>query len=119
MEFYRTVFGGELTLMTFAEGGMADDPADKDKIMHGQLVAPNGYWLMGADTPGHMEFKPGNTMSVSLSGDDDAELRGYWQKLIDGGTINVPLEIAPWGDAFGMLVDKFGISWLVNITAKR
>ena len=62
-----------------------------------------------------MEFSPGGNVSVSLSGDDEAELRGYWDKLADGATITVPIDKAPWGDTFGMLVDKFGISWLVNI----
>lgn len=119
MEFYRSVFGGELTMMTFGEGGMAQDAGSKDLIMHSQLVSPSGYWLMGSDTPPGMERNPGSTISVSLSGgnDSDTELRGYWTKLAEGGTIGVPLEVAPWGDAFGMLVDRFGISWMVNIAA--
>lgn len=116
MEFYKSVFGGELTLTTFGEGRMADDPAEADKVMHSQLVVPNGYWLMGSDTPRSMGApRPNGT--VSLSGDDDATLRGYWNKLSDGATITVPLAAAPWGDSFGMLVDKFGTSWLVNIAA--
>ncbi|MDB5540608.1 MAG: hypothetical protein JWQ89_2335 [Devosia sp.] len=117
MEFYKSVFGGDLTINTFADGGMPHEPADKDKVMHGQLVAPNGYWLMGSDTPPGMPFTPGSTMTVSLSGDDDAELRGYWTKLTDGASIGVPLEKAPWGDSFGMLTDRFGTPWMVNITA--
>lgn len=118
MDFYKSVFGGDLTVSTFGEGGMAQDPAEKDLVMHAQLVAPNGYWLMGSDTPAHMgEPKPNS--SVSLSGDDDSELRGYWDKLSAGGTITVPLEKAPWGDSFGMLVDKFGTPWLVNIAGQH
>lgn len=116
MDFYKSVFGGELTINSYADGGIPHEPADKDKVMHGQLVAPNGYWLMGADTPPGMPFTPGSTMTVSLSGDDDAELRGYWNKLSAGATIGVPLEKAPWGDSFGMLTDKFGTPWMVNIT---
>ena len=54
-------------------------------------------------------------MSLSGPNEDDATLRGYWEKLADGGTIVQPLEVAPWGDAFGMLVDRFGVTWLVNI----
>jgi len=119
MEFYRSVFGGNLEVSTFGDGNMAQDPSDKDKIMHSMLTAPNGFVLMGSDTPAHMEFKPGNTMTVSLSGDDDAELRGYWNKLADGGTVGYPLEKAPWGDSFGMLTDKFGTPWMVNITAPK
>jgi PhnB protein len=74
---------------------------------------------MGSDTPDRMEFKPGNTMTVSLSGDDEALLRGYWDKLSPGATISMPLEKAPWGDSFGMLVDKFGTPWMVNISGAR
>lgn len=116
MDFYTSVFGGELTISTFGEGGMPHDPADQDKIMHAQLTSPSGYWLMGSDTPPGVPFNPGNTISVSLSGDNEAELRGYWDKLSVGGTVMMPLEKAPWGDSFGMLSDKFGTSWLVNIT---
>jgi PhnB protein len=114
LEFYRGVFGGELTLSTFGESGMADGP-DADKIMHGQLETPAGYTLMAADTPAGMERTVGTNMSVSLSGDDTEELRGYFDKLSDGGTVTMPLEKQMWGDEFGMCVDPFGVSWMVNI----
>ena len=115
MEFYQGVFGGELTMSTYKEFNVSQDPAEDDKIMHGMLEAPNGMVLMGADTPNAMEYTPGNTISVSLSGDDEAELRGYYDKLKEGGTETMPLAKAPWGDSFGMLQDRFGIAWLVNI----
>jgi PhnB protein len=115
MEFYHSVFGGELTMNTFAELQASDDPAEADKIMHSQLQTGSGLTLMAADTPNSMELNPGNDHSVSLSGEDEAELRGYWDKLSDGGTLVMPLEKAPWGDHFGMCVDKFGTSWMVNI----
>ncbi|MHA7133727.1 VOC family protein [Oerskovia turbata] len=121
IEFYRDVFGGEVTISTFAEFQAAEDPADADKVMHSQLEAPNGLVLMAADTPSSMEVPTGAGFSISLSGDadDDAVLRGYWDKLSSGGTVTVPLEVAPWGDAFGMCVDRFGVSWLVNIAAAQ
>jgi PhnB protein len=121
IEFYRDVFGGELTISTFADFQAADDPADADKVMHSQLEAPNGLVLMAADTPSSMEYSSGSSISVSLSGEqaDDGELRGYWDKLSSSGTVTVPLEVAPWGDAFGMCVDRFGVSWLVNIAAAQ
>jgi PhnB protein len=115
MEFYHSVFGGELTTSTFAEFNASDDPAEQDKIMHSMLEADNGLVLMGSDTPNSMEYSPGNNIAVSLSGDDDATLRGYWEKLSADGTVMMPLNKAPWGDSFGMCVDKFGIPWLVNI----
>ena len=115
MEFYRTVFGGELTMSTSGEFQASQDPAEQGKIMHAQLVSADGLTLMASDTPNAMEYTPGNNYSVSLSGDDESELRGYWDQLSDGGTVVMPLDKAPWGDAFGMCVDRFGVSWLVNI----
>ena len=117
MEFYASVFGGKLDVSTFKEGQASQDPSEDDKVMHAMLVADNGFVIMGADTPSSMEYEPGARISMSLSGDDEAELRGYWDKLREGGTETMPLEKAPWGDTFGMLRDKFGIDWLVNITA--
>ncbi len=115
MDFYQSVFGGDLTRSTFAEMHASQDPDEQDKIMHSMLVTPNGLTLMAADTPNSMELRPGNNYSVSLSGDDDAELRGYWSALAERGTVTMALEKAPWGDSFGMCVDDFGVAWMVNI----
>jgi len=115
MNFYQTVFGGELNVSTFGDYQASQDPAEQDKVMHAMLVGDNGLVLMGADTPNSMDFTPGNNYSVSLSGEDEALLRGYWDKLSDGATVTMPLEKAPWGDTFGMLTDKFGVAWLVNV----
>jgi PhnB protein len=71
---------------------------------------------MGSDTPPGTAFTPGSNFSVSLSGDDADELRGYWERLSEGGTVAVPLEKQMWGDEFGMCADRFGVSWMVNIT---
>lgn len=119
MEFYKSVFGGELTINTFKDGGMPHDPAEADKVMHSMLVADNGMRLMASDTPTSMHYNPGTNISVSLSGDNEEELKGYWDKLSDGATIGMLLEKAPWGDTFGMLTDKFGIQWMVNIAGKK
>jgi PhnB protein len=115
MEFYKSVFGGTLTLNTFGEFGMQDSP-EADKIMHGMLETDSGYALMAADTPPGMEYNPGTNISVSLSGDDADELRRHWEKLSAGGTISVPMEKQMWGDEFGACVDQFGIGWMVNIS---
>jgi PhnB protein len=120
MTFYKSVFGGDLVLSSFGDFQASQDPSEADKIMHGMLTTDKGMVLMGADTPSSMDYTPGNTMSVSLSGDDEAELRGYWDKLSgDGGSVTVPLEPAPWGDTFGMCTDRFGIAWLVNIAGSQ
>jgi PhnB protein len=115
MEFYHSVFGGELTVNTFEEFGASDDPAEGKKVMHSMIVTDDGMALMASDTPNQMEYNPGSTISISLSGDDDAKLRGYWEKLSADGNVVMPLEKAPWGDTFGMCTDKFGTAWMVNI----
>ncbi|WP_020385429.1 VOC family protein [Kribbella catacumbae] len=113
-EFYQAVFGGELAMNTFGEFGAAEG-GGADKIMHAMLETPQGYTLMGSDTPAELEFKAGTTMSVSLSGDNADELRGFYDKLSDGGTVTMPLEKQMWGDEFGMVNDQFGVTWMINI----
>ena len=115
MKFYRSVFGGQLDLSTFGESGMTDDPAAADKVMHAMLDTGTGLVLMGSDTPPGMEYQEGMRISISLSGDDETTLRGYWDALTEGGTVALPLERAPWGDSFGMCTDRFGVAWMVNI----
>jgi PhnB protein len=113
MEFYKSVFGGDLTLNTFGEYGTQGDEANK--IMHAQLETDDGYTLMGADTPEGMTHNAGDTITVSLSGDDAESLRGYWEKLSEGGNVTMPLEKQMWGDEFGMCTARFGIPWMVDI----
>lgn len=118
--FYHSVLGGELTINTFGESGMSDDPAEQDKVMHASLICANGMTLMASDTPPGMgDPATQSNIAVSLSGDDEGELRNYWDGLSTEGTTTMPLEKAPWGDTFGMLTDKFGINWMVNIVSPR
>ena len=118
MQFYEQVFGGDLTLSTFGEFGDPNAPGG-DKIMHSQLETSSGFTIMGADTPPGQEYDPGNNFAVSLSGEDGGELRGYWDRLSDGGNVTVPLEKQMWGDEFGMCVDRFGTPWMVNISQQQ
>jgi len=113
MEFYHSIFGGELTVSTFGEFG-APDPDLANKVMHAMLANDAGYTIMGSDVAPGMEYHPGNTSTVSLSG-DDAVLREYFEKLAEGGTVTMPLEKQMWGDEFGQLTDRFGVPWMVNI----
>jgi len=115
MEFYHSVFGGKLDMMTFKDYQASHDPSEDDKIMHSSLEA-DGMTFMASDTPNDMDYQPGTNFNMSLSGDDEGALRGYFEKLQDGGTVMMPLEKAAWGDTFGMLTDKFGVRWLVNIS---
>lgn len=117
MEFYREVFGGDLQIMTFAQMGVEGDEANK--IMHASLTTPGGFALMGSDTPEEMEYTPGGNVSVSLSGDDADDLRRYFTGLSEGADVAMPLSVQMWGDEFGMLTDKFGTRWMVNIATSE
>jgi PhnB protein len=119
IEFYHSIFGGNLSMVSYKDGGTPHAPADADKIMHAMLVADNGMMLMAADSPPEIPHTPGNNISISLSGENGEELTAYWKKLSSGATIGMPLDKAPWGDTFGMLTDKFGIGWMVNIVAQQ
>ena len=116
MEYYQSVFGGDLQMQTFKEFNASEDPTEGDKIMHAVLEADDGIYFMASDTPNQMDYTPGSNFNMSLSGEDEGKLRGYYEKLSQGGTVTMPLDTAPWGDVFGMLVDRFGVSWLVNIS---
>jgi PhnB protein len=110
LEFYHSVF---------KEFNMSKGPADENLVMHGQLETDDGLTLMASDTPDWMEYRPGTNFSVSLSGDNEPELTDYFGKLSAGGTVTQPLTKAMWGDSFGMVTDKFGVGWMVNIAALK
>lgn len=119
MEFYKYVFGGDLRMSTFKEFNASGGPDEDNKIMHAELNTGSGIDFMASDTPRRMEYHPGTSINMSLSGDDEAELNGYFNKLSAGGQVTQPLVKATWGNSFGMCTDKFGINWFVNITAKK
>lgn len=114
MEFYHSVFGGQLRINTFGEFG-SSDPAIADKVMHAMLTTDQGYILMASDIAPGMPYNPGNTITCSLSGDPGEGLEQAWEQLSDGGTITMPFEKQVWGDVYGMCIDKFGIPWMVDI----
>lgn len=114
MEFYRDVLGGELSTSLFSD--FSDDPSVADKVMHAQLETDGGLTLMASDVPPGSEHRPGNNIAISLSGDDADALRGYWERLSDGGQVTVQLEKQMWGDEYGSCVDRFGVEWMVNIS---
>ncbi|WP_394621217.1 VOC family protein [Lentzea sp. JNUCC 0626] len=113
MEFYHSIFGGELKMNTFGEFGMQDTP-QADQIMHAQLETELGYTIMASDTPPGMDYQPGARVTMSLSGDEEV-LRTYFTKLAEGGKVGTPLEKQMWGDEYGDLVDQYGVNWMVNL----
>ena len=112
LEFYKSVFGGDLEIMTFGE--MGDDGPEKDNVMHGFLKTPQGFELMAADAPDKMGLASETFVTISLSG-DDPQLREFWSRLSDGGKVDVPFEKQMWGDEFGECTDKFGVRWSVDL----
>ncbi len=115
MAFYQSVLGGQLTVSTFGDFHSFEDSAEQEKVMHAQLETGDGLVLMAADTPPGIEYKPQAGVSVALTGDDEARLRGFWEGLSEGGTVVMPFAPAPWGATFGMCVDRFGTTWMVNL----
>jgi PhnB protein len=116
LDFYADVFGGSPTISTFGEFGQSGFQADQ--VMHGQLETPLGFTIMAADGSSEEGPVTGGAISMSLSGDDAEELRRYWERLAEGGTVRMPLEKQVWGDEFGECVDRFGLRWLVNISGR-
>ncbi|WP_375430387.1 VOC family protein [uncultured Friedmanniella sp.] len=114
LDFYRSVFGGELSVSTFGEFGMEGMPPDQ--VMHGQLTTPKGFTLMVSDTPEQMPLHEGSSITIAITGDDVEDLTGYFAALAEGGTITVALKKQMWGDRYGSVTDKFGIEWMANIS---
>lgn len=118
MKFYQSVLGGELTMQTFGESGIPSSPEDKDKIIHADLK--NGdLSFMASDGNKEHPVHMGDNISMSISGDDGATLKRYFEGLSAGGKVTMPLEKQFWGDTFGMLIDKFGVQWMVNISSGK
>lgn len=116
LEFYQGVFGGELSLDTFeAFPDMGVPPEEATLIMHGQLETPDGFVLMAADTPSTMPYAKPAGVAVSVSGDDESGLEGFFTGLAEGGTVTMPFETPPWGGRFGMVTDRFGVDWMVAL----
>lgn len=114
LTFYHSLFGGELSIMTYGDMGMEGEQAGQ--VMHGSITNPGGITLMASDGAPGEKLVRGNASNLSLSGDDDAGLRGWFETLADGGEVHVALEKQMWGDVFGQVQDRFGVIWLVNIT---
>lgn len=119
MEFYKSIFGGTLTISTFKEYGMSSKPEEDNLVMHAMLEAENGITFMGSDTPAGMPYESGARISMTINGYDKEEIQNYWDKLVEGGVIAQPLAEAPWGDWFGIVADKFGVVWMINIAPAK
>jgi PhnB protein len=118
LAFYHAVFGGELALVTYAQAGNVQDPADAEHVIWGQVVAANGFRVMAYDVPAAMPWNQGeNAFFVSLRGDDADEITSLWHKLREGGAVVHALAPSQWSPLYGMLKDRFGVVWVVDVAA--
>jgi PhnB protein len=116
LAFYQSVFGGQSAIVTYKDAGNVQDPSDADHVMWGQVDAPNGFRVMAYDVPAATPWAPGeNAYFVSVRGDAAEEVAFLWKKLADGATILSPLEKAQWSPLYGMLKDRFGVIWVLDV----
>lgn len=118
LEFYRSVFGGEIALVSYRDAGNVPDPAEADQIMWGQVAGDNGFRVMAYDVPSRMSWQPGeNAYFVSVRGSSADEITSYWKGLSDGATVVKDLAPAAWAPLYGMLKDRFGVVWVLDVVA--
>ena len=112
MDYYADVLGGTVRVMTFKDAGM-----DVPGVMHAALETPAGFHIFASDQFEGMgpDLVQGTNMQMSISGDDEPAMRGYWERLSAEGQVVMPLEKQMWGDVYGLVTDRFGISWHINI----
>ena len=122
LEFYRSVLGGELDLSLYGdmpeEAGMPVAPEDRELVMHGQLDTPAGLTLMASDTGSMMPYvAPTSGVVVALTGgpEDHDYVAGAYAQLAEGGSDAMPFDLAPWGDYYGQVTDRFGITWMFDV----
>lgn len=116
LTFYHRVFGGEQAVVTYKDAGAAQNPDEADQVMWGQVAADSGFHIMAYDVPSRLGWNPGEIpVFVSVRGDDAEELTGYWHGLAAGGTILQALAPAGWSPLYGMLRDRFGITWVLDL----
>ncbi|NUR84425.1 MAG: VOC family protein [Nonomuraea sp.] len=119
LTFYQSVFGGDLAVVTYGDAGDLRDPAAAGQVMWGQVAAANGFRVMAYDVPASMPWDQGeNAFFVSLRGETAGEVEAYWEKLREGATVVQPLGPAQWAPLYGMLKDRYGVVWVVDVVAQ-
>ncbi|GAA1003240.1 VOC family protein [Acrocarpospora pleiomorpha] len=119
LEFYQSVFGGDLAVVTYKDAGNVQEESEADQVMWGQLLAGNGFHVMAYDVPSRMAYDQGeNSFFVSLRGETVEEVTGYWEKLSAGATVVIPMGPAGWAAAYGMVRDRFGVVWVVDVVSE-
>ncbi|MGK8488367.1 VOC family protein [Nocardia asiatica] len=120
LEFYQSVFGGHLAVVTYEDAGSVQEESEAGQVMWGQVLAADGFHVMAYDVPARMDYDRGeNSFFVSVRGETVEEVTGYWEKLSGGATVVIPMGPAGWAPAYGMLRDRFGIVWVVDVVGER
>lgn len=118
LTFYSSVFGGRKVTVTYRQAGAVQDPSEADQVMWGQVSSVNGFAVMAYDVPSSMGWEPGERpFFISVRGDSEAELKGYWDKLVKDAAVIQPLGPAAWAPLYGMVKDRFGITWVLDMMA--
>ncbi|GAA1454370.1 VOC family protein [Nocardiopsis tropica] len=118
LDFYHSVFGGDIAVVTYKDTGNVQNPDEADWVTWGQVIADNGFHVMAYDVPSPMPWDRGeNAVFVSVRGDGTGEITALWEKLAVGSTVVQPLEASPWAPLYGMLKDRFGIVWVLDVAA--
>jgi PhnB protein len=118
LEFYHSVFGGQIAMVTYQDAGNVQDPSDANHVMWGQVDSDNGFRVMAYDVPVATPWNQGeNAFFVSLRGEAAQEITAHWEKLSDGAKIVQPLAPAQWTPLYGMLKDRFGVIWVLDVVA--
>ncbi|GAA5216623.1 VOC family protein [Streptomyces thinghirensis] len=116
LTFYQSVFGGAVAVVTYKDAGNVQDASEADQVMWGQVSADSGLCVMAYDVPSRMPWHQGeNAFFVSVRGDGAEEITAYWEKLSDGATVLQPLAAAQWAPLYGMLRDRFGVTWVLDV----
>lgn len=119
LEFYQSIFGGEILAVTYADAHNVLDPSETDQLMWGQVQGDKGIHLMAYDVPVRMPYEQGvNSVFVSVRGQDAEEITTYWKGLTEGATIAYDLSPAGWSPLYGMLKDRFGVVWVLDVVAQ-
>ncbi|HTN82838.1 MAG TPA: VOC family protein [Sorangium sp.] len=116
LEFYQSVFGGDITIVTYKDAHNVQEPSEAGQVMWGQVTARNGFQVMAYDVPSRMPWDQGkNAFFVSVRGDSTNEIAALWEKLSDGATVAQPLAPSGWTPLYGMLKDRFGVTWVMDV----
>lgn len=116
LDFYHSVFGGRVTAVTYKDAGAVQKENEAEWVMWGEVAADNGFHVMAYDVPSHLPWDQGrNAFFVSLRGDTADEISALWEKLADGSTVVRPIGPAQWAPLYGMLTDRFGVVWVLDV----